>query len=327
MKNLIRSATLLLLLSGAALAAQAPRAVWTWEKESYAILESTAAADEALAFMQAKKIRTIYLYADSFEGRNLIKSRPDLYKNFIRRLHRRGLRVYALLGSWHLSTETYVLPERRPEALAMLRRVLAYNASVKPGARFDGVSLDIEPHMLPQWDAKKDELLLQFLDLGKALMALKKRARQALPIGPAIPFWLDGIELDWGGRRKPVSEHVLDIYDYAALMDYRNSAEGADGMIAHAQSELNYAGARRRKLVIGVEVTPNEIGKVSFDRLAEPDLERELALAEKSFSKKPAFAGFAIHHYRSYREWLVRKPVKNDASVPEAALIYEKKNP
>ncbi|MDD5210548.1 MAG: hypothetical protein PHV36_14250 [Elusimicrobiales bacterium] len=309
MKNKILISLALQLLAASAFAAPAERAVWTWEKDSYAVVEDTAAADEAIAFMRAKKIRTLYLYADAFEGRNLLEDSPESYRRFIRRLHSRGLRAYALLGSAYLHTEEYVLPENRQDALAMFQRVLTYNASAKPGERFDGVNLDIEPHLLDQWDTQKDRLLLQFLDLGQALMELKKSSGQKLAVGPAIPFWLDGTELEWNGSKKPVSEHVIDIYDYVALMDYRDHAEGADGIISHALSELKYAGLNKRKVVVGVEVTPNELQKVSFNHLGEPELERELALAEKAFRAEPAFAGFAIHHFRGYKVWLGRKPV------------------
>jgi len=294
----------LLLLCGAASAAPAERAVWTWEKDSYAMVESTAAAEDAIAFLKSKNISTIYLYADAFRGRNLIESRPELYRDFIRGLHLRGLRAYALLGSAYLHTEEYILPERREQALAMFRRILAYNAASRPGERFDGVNLDIEPHILDQWNTQRDQLLLQFLDLGRSLMDLKKEAKQTLPVGPAIPFWLDNIALEWNGLKKPVSEHVLDIYDYAALMDYRDHAEGRDGILSHAAAELKYAGPRGRKVVIGIETTPNEIKKVSFNHLAEADMERELALAERSFTGQPAFVGFVIHHFRGYRVWL-----------------------
>ena len=99
---------------------------------------------------------------------------------------------------------------------------------------------------------------------------------------------------------------MLDIYDCAALMDYRDHAAGGDGMISHAENELKYAGRRGKKLMIGVETTPNEIKKVSFNHLGEADLERELALAEKGFAAQPAFAGFVLHHYSGYRAWLGR---------------------
>ncbi len=305
----MRKALLPLLLLCAVPASAAPRAVWTWEKDSYEILESTAAAAAAEDFLRSKGIDTIFLYADSYGGRCLITEKPELYRAFIKDLHSRGMRAYALLGSAYLHTEAYVLPAKRREAAAMLKRVLRYNAAAKPGERFDGVNLDIEPHILDEWDHSRDRLLLDFLDLGRALMAEKRRSGLALKIGPAIPFWLDGIKLKWNGRLKPVSEHTQDIYDYVALMDYRDHADGRDGMVRHASNELAYAGRRGRKVMIGVETTPNEIKKVSFNHLTEADMERELAAAEAAFAKKPAFAGFVIHHYRGYRVWLDRQAV------------------
>jgi len=306
-KKRILTAMGLLMWFGTTFAAPAERAVWTWEKESYAMVEEIAAADDAVAFLHSKNIRTVYLYADAFQGRNLIESRPELYRQLVRRLHREGLHVYALLGSAYLNTEEYVLPERRQAALTMFQRVLSYNTLVGPDERFDGVNLDIEPHILAQWSEQKDRLLLQFLDLGQTFMQLKKASGQSLLVGPAIPFWLDGIELEWNGKNKPVSEHVIDIYDYVALMDYRDHAAGGDGLISHAMDEMAYAGRHSRKVVIGVEVTPNELLKVSFNHLTEPDMERELALTVNAFQGEKAFAGFAIHHYRGYRVWLERE--------------------
>jgi len=301
----------LLLLLAAPCARAADRAVWIWEKDSYELLESRAAAKDAIAFFKARGINTLYLYADSFQGRNLLLQKPRLYRRLIRRLRGEGMKCYALLGSSYLNTEEYVLPARHPDALAMLKRVLDYNEREKPADRFDGVNLDIEPHILDQWKDRKHALLLEFLTMGRKLMDLKKAYKLDLAVGPAVPFWLDGITLEWEGRAKPVSEHAADIYDYLALMDYRDRAEGRDGIISHAESELKYAAAAGRKVIIGIETGKNEIKKVSFNHLKEADLERELALAEKAFASEPAFAGFVIHHYRTYRNWLGSQAAKN----------------
>jgi hypothetical protein len=282
------------------------RAVWTWEQASYEMVRNTAAGEDAIAFLHAKRIRTLYLYADAYNGENLLAERPEFYRRFVSHLHRRGLRAYALLGSAYLHTEAYVLPGHRAEALAMFQRVLDYNGAARVDERFDGISLDIEPHILDQWPEQKLELLRGFLDLGAALMDLKHRSGQSLEVGPAIPFWLDGIELDWHGATRPVSEHVLGIYDYAALMDYRDHALGRDGIVSNAADEMASAEHMHKRIVIGVDVTPDDIQKVSFDHLAEADLERELALAARAFRHSPAFAGFAIHHFRGYQQWLAR---------------------
>lgn len=299
-------ATLGLCSSGNASTPEPERAIWVWEKDSYAMLEDRAAADDAIRFLHSKHINTIYLYADAFEKRNLIVSQPQLYSRLIQRLHQEGIHTYALLGSAFLHTEEYILPEHRSAALAMMQRVLDYNHRAAPDERFDGVNLDIEPHILDLWPVQKIQLLEWYLDLSSALMELKRTSGQSLQVGPAIPFWLDGIELKWHGQTKRVSDHVQDIYDYVALMDYRDHAEGTDGIVSHARDEMMYAALHNRKVMIGFEVTPNEIQKVSFNHLTEQEMERELSLASKGFADQPAFAGFVIHHYRSYRKWLER---------------------
>ena len=307
-----RAAALALLLAAWSVdSGAAERAVWTWEAASYEMVQDGAAADAAIAFAHAKGIGTLYLYADAFGGRNLIATRADAYRRFIRRLHREGLRAYALLGSAYLHTEAYVLPAKRTEAVAMFRRVLDYNARAAPDERFDGINLDIEPHILAAWDTDKLQLLGDFLDLGQALMQLKRASGQALPVGPAIPFWLDGIELEWQGHTTSVAEHVLGVYDYAALMDYRDHAAGRDGIVSHAIGNLEIAKRLHRRLVIGVDVTPGEPQKVSFDHLGEADLERELALAELALRDNEAFGGFAIHHFGGYQAWLARQARAN----------------
>lgn len=305
----LRTIVLAALLAAAATGAgaaepAAPRAIWTWEGESYAMLESEGTAAQGIAFLKAKAIGTIYLYADGWQGRNLIASRPVLYRRLLKRMHAQGLKVYALLGSGYLHTERYVLPRHREEAVAMLRRVLDYNAAAAPDERFDGVNLDIEPHILAEWSTRKMALLAGFVELSDALMRAKTQSGQALPMGPAIPFWLDGIQLEWQGAVKPVSQHLQDIYDYVALMDYRDHAEGADGLVSHAMDELRYGEAIGRPVLIGVETAPGEIRKLSFHHLGEADLERELAATTRSVGGMRAFGGYVVHHYAAYRRWL-----------------------
>ena len=310
MKPVLRApATLvLMLLAFAAVAAPPSRAVWTWERDSYAMLESREAAEAAFDFLRSKRVDTIYLYADAFEGRNLIADQPQRYRDFIALAHKRGFRVYALLGSAYLHTERYILPGRRRDATAMLKRVLDYNANAAGEERFDGANLDIEPHLLDEWnDASRADLVRDFIDVSAAWMAMKQESGQTLAIGPAMPFWFDGIPVQWRGRTRPASEHLADLYDYVALMDYRDHAGGRDGIIAHAAKEMAYAEKTGKQVVIGLELTPNELKKVTFNHLLEADLEREIAATETAYGKSKAFAGFALHHYRGYRVWVEKQ--------------------
>jgi hypothetical protein len=137
-------------------------------------------------------------------------------------------------------------------------------------------------------------------------MKLKREYRASLAVGPAIPFWLDGIELARNGARRPVSEHAIDLFDYVALMDYRHKAAGSDSILSHAASEIAYADRVGKKVVIGLEVSPNELDKVTFDRVGPKVFEQAVGTVEQALHGDPSFAGFAIHHYRTYRNWIER---------------------
>ena len=286
--------------------AHAQRAIWMWEADSYAMLEQPQLAKEKIRFLKRQGIGILYLYADAHEGRLLLTLQPELYARLIQQLHAEGFEVHALLGSWPLHTERYVLPQYRGAALAMLQRVLDYNARAEPSARFDGVNLDIEPHVLDSWSSRREELLGQFVDLGNAFMALKRRANQSIKVGPAIPFWLDGIQIRWAGQVKPASEHLQDVFDHVVLMDYRDHAQGPDGILSHARHEIAYARQIGKTVWLGIETAPNEIRKVSFNHLSETDMERELDLVRRALANDPAFGGIVVHHYSSYRRWLGR---------------------
>jgi len=297
---------LALLLWALALGSHAQRAVWVWEEDSYAMLERSERAADAVRFFKRQGIDTVYLYADAHDGRHLLLQQPQRYAQLIGQLHRQGLQVHALLGSWPLHTERYIFPENREKALQMVQRVLDYNQNAAPEARFDGINLDIEPHVLDDWSSRREEYLQMFLGVSEAWMALKRRMNQSLQIGPAIAFWLDGIRVQHAGQTKPASEHLQDIYDHVVLMDYRDHAHGPDGILSHAQDELAYGRRIGKPVWLGIETSPGEIRKLSFDHLRPIQMEHELGLVRQALAAEPAFGGFVIHHYGSYRRWLAR---------------------
>jgi hypothetical protein len=297
---------LMFLLVTDAQAQSRERAIWMWEEDSWAMLKSPEQARDKISFLKRQDIDTIYLYADAYADENLLVNQPQLYAQLIDLLHREGLKVHALLGSWHLHTERYILPENRGKALKMVQRVLDYNQQAPSSARFDGINLDIEPHVLDDWSSRRVQYLQMFLSVSEAWMALKRRMNQTLKIGPAIAFWLDGIIVTHAGQTKPASEHLQDIYDHVVLMDYRDHAHGPDGILSHAMDELAYGRRIGKPVWLGIETSPNEIRKISFDHLSPKQMENELSLVRQALINEQAFAGFVIHHYGSYRSWLAR---------------------
>lgn len=281
----------------------AGRAVWVWEPDTFRLLDSEDSWNDTFSFLARRKLTAVYLYADEFRGRSIMRDEPAKYRRLIAALHERGYKVYALLGSWYLNTPEYILPERRAFAVRMFENVLHYNAKSTPAERFDGVNIDIEPYLLDDWKEKLTLRATQYLELSEKFMRLKQKAGSALAVGPAMPFWFDGIDsVAWNGKQQRLSDHVQDIYDYVAIMDYRNFAQGRDGIIAHAKDELEYADRTGKTVVIGVETLLTEPRKVTFYGMGLAVMEEQLKLAETEFTSHPSFAGFAIHHLRTYRE-------------------------
>ena len=285
-----------------ATAAEAPRAVWVWEDDTFNLIDHQNQWVETFDFLARWNLTTVYLYADSYKGRNIIRDEPEKYRRLITAAHKRDLKVYALLGSFYLKTQEYILPERRVDAEAMFNNVLRYNAGSKSAERFDGVNVDIEPYLLDDWSDKKTMRATQYLDLSAEFMRLKLKTGDTLTVGPAMPFWFDGIDdIAWNGQHKRLSDHVQDIYDYVAIMDYRNFAQGSDGIISHATDELDYADRINKKVIIGAETLQTEPSKVTFYGMGYAAMNEQLMIAETEFSPHPSFAGFSIHHLGSYR--------------------------
>lgn len=282
------------------------RALWVWEVETYAMLENASAADEAVAILRRHGIDTVYLYADAFGDRNLIVERPARYEDVVTRLHASGLRVYALLGSAYLNTENYILPAHRGQAEAMLRRVLDYNRSVPFAARFDGINLDIEPEAMREWsEDSRADLVRHYLDMSAALMRIAQESPTRIQIGPATMLGWDKFEVAWRGQRRLAIEHVVDLYDYVTLMDYRRRAQGADGIIANAVVAMAYASRAGKQVVIGLEIGPHD-DDATFRDQPPHAMEAEMQQVVKALGSRSSFGGFALHHYHVWREWLSR---------------------
>jgi hypothetical protein len=245
----------------------------------------------------------MYLYADEYYGRNILVKEPQKYWKLISNAHARGFKVFALLGSGYLSSQEYILPEKRPAAVRMFGHVLDFNRDAPDASsRFDGVNIDIEPYLLDDWSSARPLRGRQYLDLSAEFMRMKAAAGSSLFVGPAMPFWYDGIEdVEWKGQRRKLNECVQDIYDYVALMDYRNAAEGTDGIVSHAQDELDYADRTNKKVMIGVETLETTPEKVTFFGKGGKYFEAQLALAESAMTQHRSFGGFVVHHLKSYR--------------------------
>ena len=296
----------LALLSGLAAPCQAQHAIWVWEEDTRDLLTQADQGVGVMRWLRAQGLGAIYLYAGAHEGHDRLVESPRSYAALIRTFREAGMQVHALLGTGYLHTEKYVLPENRARAIRMVQRVLDYNQQAVPIEQFDGIHLDIEPHIIDDWSQRREAYLRMWLQVSEVWMAMKRRSGQHIKVAPAIAFWLDGIPVEHAGVTKPASQHLQDIYDHVVLMDYRNRAQGGDGIISHGRDEIDYGRKIGKPVWLGLEFSPNSMAKLTFDGRTPSEAANEIRQVVQAFDRDPGFAGVVIHHYGTYRQWLHR---------------------
>ena len=260
------------------------RSMWVWMTEQ--LLTDATQREEFFAFCLKHEVRQVWtqaLYTMS-KVDNASQSGPfgflatprcelkyvNEWRNFNKEAHYYGVKVHALDGYPEFAQkEFHHIP------LAVVDALIRFNKSVAPVERFDGVHFDNEPYLLVGWhDTKRrQQILTEFLDLNSKCQA-KIRENSEMEYGVDIPFWWQERDpktghcpgdVTFNGRRKPASFHCIDLLDNVGIMNYRDEADGADGMIAHGRDLLNYAdktnGAR---ISMGVEIFREQPADVWF---------------------------------------------------------------
>lgn len=317
--------------------------MWIWTPHAFPMLDDRDLGLATLDFLQQQHVNTLYLYAarDSVVQRNVLLDEPDKYRWLVSQAHSRGMRVEALIGDNLAGTPGYILPENRAQGEQVFQDILDYNLASGPEQRFDGVNVDIEPYLPPvsDWETNTVTRAKQYLDLSARYLQMKRQYLNDIgqddpsvfAVGPATPFWFDTIEdVPWSDESdavtqpvsKPLYQHVVDVYDYITIMDYRDFAlehgQGPtlrrDGIVPNAQNELDYAASLGKPVVIGVETTLTEHDRVSFYQEGADVMEQQLAIARAEFERlwPDTFTGFAIHDITGYQ-----RLIGQQIAVPE----------
>lgn len=250
-----------------------PRAMWHWDP--LPLLQDLSMQEDFFRFCQRERIRSVWLQLPTRIVRSPGTDRksgqppggnvhveildPAGLRSFLASAHRKGIRVEALDGA-----PEYSVRKNHSVPLAIVDAVISFNRAGGPGERFDGVHFDNEPYLLVGWHIPevRKTILTEFLELN--LECQKRiRARSDMVYGIDIPFWFQSIDPDTGevvapvsfrGVEKAASFHLIDMLDSVGVMNYRNVADGADGMLAHGLELLAYAKkAGKAKIFLGVE--------------------------------------------------------------------------
>ena len=231
------------------------RAMWLWETP--AVTRSPDASRRLVQFCRTEGITDLFLQlpyeAERVDERWTISWDRERLRPLLAELHAAGVTVHALDGDPRFS-----LPEWHGQVTATIQSITDYNRESPPAERFDGIRYDIEPYLLPGFGGvRRTQILQQYLTIVAASQALAAQA--GLAYGVDIPAWFDErnefFELVADVEGRPLSELIIDIVDNVGIMDYRTQAYGADGTIAHAQSELRYAARLGKKVFLGLETS------------------------------------------------------------------------
>ncbi|WP_157259904.1 Ig-like domain-containing protein [Paenibacillus sp. OSY-SE] len=294
------------------------RAMWIWEPSSYTLLLNPGSRDVLEQFANdtttfpSQPVTTLYYATGKYAGMEMLEDESAQVEEFVEWSHEQGFQVHALIAGGTSPPYIAVYPQYHDDAVREIESVINYNLAADEAARFDGVNIDIEPYILPDFADRAPFLQQQYLMLMDKMKSRVDVSKTKIAFGPAIPRWYDTNvntkAVEWKGTVKPLSEHIQDISDYISIMDYRDTASGSAGIIAGAQNELDYAESigKVNSVVIGVETldvaSSGDPETITFREEGRVAMEAELALVYDAFAAYSSFAGVAVHHYDSYRE-------------------------
>ncbi|MFT5324798.1 MAG: hypothetical protein ACI8P0_002663 [Planctomycetaceae bacterium] len=285
------------------------RAMWVWT--TAAIIGDSRETDRLLEACRAERIAHLWMQLPyKVESIGSVSARPtsvriqsvDHLRAFIRKAHNQKIKIHALDGSPEFAIQSgHSIP------LAVVDAVAEFNSISKPEERFDGVHFDNEPYLLLGWGnaGLREEILHDLLTLN---LECQHKAREAgLTFGVDVPFWWNAHDAESGeaagavtfhGSRKAATFHCIDHLDNVGIMNYRDQADGADGMLAHGLDILKYGDKTAHASVfMGVETFRYEPQPVWFS-LGLPESEFAAALTDRARD----LAGLSrLHGLRLYR--------------------------
>jgi hypothetical protein len=256
-------------------------------------------------FVQSEHFDVIYIHAYG-----LVSAHSTALADFIVRAG--DTQVELLVGD-----PGWALTANHGQVLDFVEDAIAFTRAAGSAGRPAGLHFDVEPYLLDEWKSDQQGTMTQYLDLLVAVGDKLAEAQVSLLFSADIPFWYDTLAATYDGQTKALHQHVQDIVDYVAIMDYRDTAGGGDGIIAHAQDELHYAEEINKLVTVGVETNCIEPAKITFCEEGKAALEQELDEARLSFETSSAFHGFAVHDYVGYADLLQRTPVSAPSPTPE----------
>ena len=288
------------------------RGIWVYKTEL--VMSSTEERAGLFEFCKERQITDLF-WQVHFSPAGISPctlENEELTRGFLREANARALRVHALTGD-----PSHTRREKHDRVLAYTDALIAFAGDSSPEARFHGLHLDIEPHGLPEWkgasgeagSAVKVSLLTQWVAIHYLVAERLSESGTSLVLGSDIVFWLDKMNPDgspvypvtFRGVKKDPAKHLLDVVDHVAIMSYRDTAEGRNGIISLVGKTIDYADTTKARVFVGVKMADIGPEKESFFGQTETQMIAALKPVEETFRPHPGYAGLAFFHYEAYK--------------------------
>ena len=264
---------------------KAQRATWIWDS---AIIEKDL--DSLLQFAAEQKLTSLYVRYD------LNTADREAYRTFIRRASELGIKVEALAGA-----SDWIYEKNHGYIRRFIGAVTEYNRSVNDDERFQGYHFDIEPYTLDIWKTKQTWVLERWMDTIRLIETEVRGADDGMTMAFDIPFWINGYTVP--GTDYSFSAWLLEKADGVAIMAYRNSALGSNGIIAIAKPIILEATTLKKKVIVAVDTLPSKEGDhTTFHADRSANMETELQAVMEHLSPYLGYSGVAIHDYVRWRQ-------------------------
>jgi hypothetical protein len=240
------------------------RAIWIWQPDQW-----RNSADQVLSHAMRNGARDIFISIPVKQGR---VTEEDKLEEFIRSALLRHRRVWSVDGDPHM-----VLPAGRDDAVERIRAYVRFNEA-HPLTPLAGSQFDVEPYLLPGYDAKSREWDDAYLTLAQML----RHAAAGATLEFAVPYW-------WAAK-DVLLKRLASAADGICVMDYRPTAAQ---VAKFATPFLSWGKAHRRYVRIAVETN-----QAALPHIAGPivrDVGSTLPSLETRFSAWESFAGMALH--------------------------------
>jgi hypothetical protein len=257
--------------------------LWVWKSPT--VLDAPRGAEDLLDFCRSQDINEIYV---SVSARSEADEEGAL-AHLIALVHRRNIRVEALLSS----TDADEPGKHRDTLLSHVRDIVQFNQG-RPGDRFDGIHLDVEPQQRPE---NKGPGNLRFLPgLAEAFRAVRSVAE---PAGMTVNADIQNKLLKGDLEQRKM---LLSAVGRVTLMMYELSSPG-DGDSAEQQAEKAQNASQKFLDMAYDGLGDRNLAKMVI-ALRTPDygelLPQMLKKLDDANRANPHYLGWARHSYNDH---------------------------